>query len=101
MATVAIENCRTVNSDWYTTISSPEVIDQLRKNNPERCIIVHQYDELQPPLPRSPMSAPAPAWADPPPPGTEPPPPPPPPRISMPPPPPPTINVSRNLQFEP
>ncbi|GBP35924.1 hypothetical protein EVAR_91475_1 [Eumeta japonica] len=35
------ENCRTVNSDWYTTICLPEVIDELRKNNRKRRIILH------------------------------------------------------------
>lgn len=41
VATVALENRRTVNSDWYTTICLPEVIDELRKNNRKRRIILH------------------------------------------------------------
>ena len=41
MATVALENCRAMNSEWYTTICLPEVIDKLRKNNRKRRIILH------------------------------------------------------------
>ncbi|GBP01913.1 Laminin subunit gamma-1 [Eumeta japonica] len=33
VTTIGLENCYTVNSDWYTTICLPEVIDELRKNN--------------------------------------------------------------------
>ncbi|GBP49887.1 hypothetical protein EVAR_29500_1 [Eumeta japonica] len=41
VATVALENCRTMNSDWYTTICLPEVIDELRKNNLKRRILLN------------------------------------------------------------
>ncbi|GBP40023.1 hypothetical protein EVAR_19150_1 [Eumeta japonica] len=41
VATVALKNCRTVNSDLYTTIFLPEIIDELRKNNRYRRIILH------------------------------------------------------------
>ncbi|GBP66936.1 hypothetical protein EVAR_40528_1 [Eumeta japonica] len=43
VATVALDNYCTVNSDWYTTVCLPEVIDDLRKNNRKRLIILH-YD---------------------------------------------------------
>ncbi|GBP79117.1 hypothetical protein EVAR_54477_1 [Eumeta japonica] len=33
MASVALEHYRTVDSNWYTTVYLPEVIDELRKNN--------------------------------------------------------------------
>ncbi|CAH2004434.1 unnamed protein product [Acanthoscelides obtectus] len=33
---------RTVTADWYTSICLPKVITELRKNNPERRIILHQ-----------------------------------------------------------
>ncbi|GBP56563.1 hypothetical protein EVAR_53637_1 [Eumeta japonica] len=39
--TVPLQNCRTMNSDWYMTISLPEVIDELRKNNCKRRITLH------------------------------------------------------------
>ncbi|GBP02676.1 hypothetical protein EVAR_70506_1 [Eumeta japonica] len=39
--TVVLENCRTVNSDWYTIICFSEVIDELLKNNRKLCIILH------------------------------------------------------------
>ncbi|GBP75108.1 hypothetical protein EVAR_89810_1 [Eumeta japonica] len=42
MTTVALENYRTVNSDWYTTICLPEGIDELRKINRKRRIILHR-----------------------------------------------------------
>ncbi|GBP90119.1 hypothetical protein EVAR_87223_1 [Eumeta japonica] len=45
VATVALENCRTVNSDWYKTILLPEVIDKLRKNNCKPGIVLH-YDNV-------------------------------------------------------
>ena len=41
VATVPLENHKTVNSAWYTTICLPEVFDELRKNNPKRRIILH------------------------------------------------------------
>ncbi|GBP04575.1 Mariner Mos1 transposase [Eumeta japonica] len=41
LANFALENYRTVNSDRYTTICLPEVIDDLRKNNRKRPIILH------------------------------------------------------------
>ncbi|GBP74611.1 hypothetical protein EVAR_98478_1 [Eumeta japonica] len=43
VATVALESCRTVNigtGNWYTTICLPEVIDELRKNNRNRRIVL-------------------------------------------------------------
>ncbi|GBP81394.1 hypothetical protein EVAR_52656_1 [Eumeta japonica] len=42
LASIALENCRTVNSDRYTTICMLEVIDELRlfKNNRKRRIIL-------------------------------------------------------------
>lgn len=42
VATVALENQKTVNSEWYTTICLPEVIGEMRKNNAKRRIILHQ-----------------------------------------------------------
>ncbi|GBP10917.1 hypothetical protein EVAR_5489_1 [Eumeta japonica] len=41
VATFTLENCGTVNSDQYTTICFPEVIDELHKNNYKRRIILH------------------------------------------------------------
>jgi Transposase. len=41
VASVALEDRRTVNSDWYTSICLPEVIAKIRRNNVKRRIIVH------------------------------------------------------------
>ncbi|GBP80819.1 hypothetical protein EVAR_60447_1 [Eumeta japonica] len=41
LATIPLENCPIVNSDWYTTIYLSEVIDELRKNNRKRRTILH------------------------------------------------------------
>jgi len=41
VATICLEDRKTVNADWYTTICLPEVIAELRKNNPKRRIILH------------------------------------------------------------
>lgn len=41
VATVALEDRRTVNAEWYTTICLPEVIGEIRKNNARRQIILH------------------------------------------------------------
>jgi histone-lysine N-methyltransferase SETMAR len=41
VATVALENQKTVNSAWYTTICLPEVFGELRRNNAKRRIILH------------------------------------------------------------
>ena len=41
VATVALEQRRTVNSEWYTTICLPEVIREIRKNQKQRRIILH------------------------------------------------------------
>lgn len=41
VATVALENQKTVNSAWYTTICLPKVFNELRKNNTNRRIILH------------------------------------------------------------
>lgn len=41
VATVPLEQRRTVNSEWYTTICLPEVISEIRKTNRRRRIILH------------------------------------------------------------
>ncbi|CAK9815952.1 Histone-lysine N-methyltransferase SETMAR [Anthophora plagiata] len=41
VATVPLENRRTVNSEWYTTICLPEVFREIRKENQRRRIILH------------------------------------------------------------
>ena len=41
VATMALENQKTVNSAWYTTICLPQVFDELRKTNKRRRIILH------------------------------------------------------------
>ncbi|XP_011051046.1 PREDICTED: uncharacterized protein LOC105144077 [Acromyrmex echinatior] len=40
VATVALEDRRTVNTDWYTTIYLPEIINELRRTNRNRRIIM-------------------------------------------------------------
>ncbi|CAH2000280.1 unnamed protein product [Acanthoscelides obtectus] len=42
IATISLNEQRTVTTDWYTTICLPKVITGLRKINPERRIILHQ-----------------------------------------------------------
>ncbi|CAH1968572.1 unnamed protein product [Acanthoscelides obtectus] len=42
LATIPLNEQRTVTADWYTTICFPKVITELRKINPERRIILHQ-----------------------------------------------------------
>ncbi|CAH2013080.1 unnamed protein product [Acanthoscelides obtectus] len=42
IATIPLNEQRTVTADWYTTICLPRVITELRKINPERSIIIHQ-----------------------------------------------------------
>ncbi|CAH2013096.1 unnamed protein product [Acanthoscelides obtectus] len=42
IATIPLNEQRTVTADWYTTICLPKVITELRKINPERRIIPHQ-----------------------------------------------------------
>ncbi|CAH1998257.1 unnamed protein product [Acanthoscelides obtectus] len=42
IATIPLNQQRTVTADWYTTICLPKVITELRKINPERRIILHQ-----------------------------------------------------------
>ncbi|CAH2014898.1 unnamed protein product [Acanthoscelides obtectus] len=42
IATIPLNEQRTVTADGYTTICLPKVITQLRKINPERRIILHQ-----------------------------------------------------------
>lgn len=42
VATVALEDRRTVNAEWYSTICLPEVIDEWRKTNRKRRLILHQ-----------------------------------------------------------
>ena len=39
--TVTLEHCRTINSEWYTTICLPKVFEEIRKTNKRRRIIVH------------------------------------------------------------
>ena len=39
--TTALEDRRTVNTDWYTTIYLPEVINELSITNRNRRIILH------------------------------------------------------------
>lgn len=41
VATVALENHKTVNSAWYTTICLPEVFNKLRETNSKQRIILH------------------------------------------------------------
>lgn len=41
VATICLQDRRTVNADWYTTVCLPEVIAELRKNNQKRRIILH------------------------------------------------------------
>ncbi|GBP41752.1 Histone-lysine N-methyltransferase SETMAR [Eumeta japonica] len=38
---VPLENRKTINSEWYTTISVPEVFEEIRKNNRQRRIILY------------------------------------------------------------
>ncbi|CAH1991400.1 unnamed protein product [Acanthoscelides obtectus] len=42
IATISLNEQRSVPADWYTTICLPKVITQLRKINPEGRIILHQ-----------------------------------------------------------
>ncbi|CAH1964710.1 unnamed protein product [Acanthoscelides obtectus] len=42
IATIPLNEQRTVTADWYTTICLPKVITELRKINPERRITLHQ-----------------------------------------------------------
>ncbi|CAH1966648.1 unnamed protein product [Acanthoscelides obtectus] len=42
IATIPVNEQRTVTADWYTTIFLPKVITELRKINSERRIILHQ-----------------------------------------------------------
>jgi [histone H3]-lysine36 N-dimethyltransferase SETMAR len=41
VAIVPLEERKTVNSEWYTTICLPEVLGKIRKNNRQRRIILH------------------------------------------------------------
>ena len=41
VAIVPLEQCRTVNSEWYTTICLPGVFQEIRKTNRRRRIILH------------------------------------------------------------
>jgi len=41
VATVTLENYTTVNSDWYTTICLPQVVNELRKTNQNHRIILY------------------------------------------------------------
>ncbi|CAH1964664.1 unnamed protein product [Acanthoscelides obtectus] len=42
IATIPLNEQRTLTADWYTTICLPKVNTELRKINPERRIILHQ-----------------------------------------------------------
>ena len=42
IATVPLEDHRTINALWYTTICLPKVVAELRKKNSKRRIILHQ-----------------------------------------------------------
>ncbi|CAH2003236.1 unnamed protein product [Acanthoscelides obtectus] len=42
IATIPLNEQRSVAANWYTTISLPKAITELRKINPERSIILHQ-----------------------------------------------------------
>ncbi|CAH2016445.1 unnamed protein product, partial [Acanthoscelides obtectus] len=42
IATIPLNEQRTVTANWYTTICFPKVITELQKINPERRIILHQ-----------------------------------------------------------
>ncbi|CAH1995228.1 unnamed protein product, partial [Acanthoscelides obtectus] len=42
IATIRLNEQRTLTADWYTTICLPKVITELRRVNPERRIILHQ-----------------------------------------------------------
>ncbi|CAH1968545.1 unnamed protein product [Acanthoscelides obtectus] len=42
IATIPLNEQRTVTADWYTSICLPKVITELRKINPDRRIILHQ-----------------------------------------------------------
>ena len=39
VTTVGLEDRRTVNTDWYTSICLPEVINELRRTNRNRRIM--------------------------------------------------------------
>lgn len=41
VATIPLQDRRTVTADWYTTVCLPQVISVLRKTNPQRRIILH------------------------------------------------------------
>lgn len=51
VVTIALEDPRTVNADWSTTIFLPEVIDEWRKNNSKRAFILH-HDNVTPHIAR-------------------------------------------------
>ena len=41
VATIELEDRRTVNAEWYTIVCLTQVIAELRKTNPKRRIILH------------------------------------------------------------
>ncbi|GBP45298.1 hypothetical protein EVAR_29046_1 [Eumeta japonica] len=41
VVTIPLQNRKSVNSKWYTTICLPEVFEEIRKNNRQRGIILH------------------------------------------------------------
>jgi [histone H3]-lysine36 N-dimethyltransferase SETMAR len=42
VVSVALENRRTVNAEWYTTICLPTVFEKVRQNRPRSRIVLHQ-----------------------------------------------------------
>lgn len=48
VATAALEDQWTVNADWYITICLPELIDESRKTNQNRCITITMRALTQP-----------------------------------------------------
>ena len=45
VAIVPLEQRRTVNSEWYTTLSLPVVFQEIRKTNQRRRITLHHVNE--------------------------------------------------------
>lgn len=39
VATIVLEDRKTVNADWYTTVCLPQVITEFRKNNSRRRVV--------------------------------------------------------------
>ena len=47
VAIIALEDSRTVNAEWYTTVCLPQVNAELRKSNSKRRIILHNDNARQ------------------------------------------------------